>query len=233
MDKIDIEKYDPAVEPVSDKVHRLVRASAASVPVVGGAIAEAVNAIVAPPYEARTNAWLHQLSNTLNTLIENYNQSESQLSENEALLSAIVRSSDIAVRTSSPEIKEALSNGLISVALNQNLEEAIVAIYLNSISRLTSLHLKLLTYLSYLPELDRNIELSEERQLQFFQEVVAHDQDFSSRHILHRLMQDLINEKIVGLPDKASQSMSGPNFINMRLTELGEELVEFIRENKA
>ncbi|SHI38236.1 hypothetical protein [Cycloclasticus pugetii] len=99
MDKIDIEKYDPAVEPVSDKVHRLARASAASVPVVGGAIAEAVNAIVAPPYEARTNAWLHQLSNTLNALIENYNQSESQLSENEALLSAIVRSSDIAVRT--------------------------------------------------------------------------------------------------------------------------------------
>lgn len=230
MDKIDTEEFDPIVEPFADKIHRVARASAASVPVVGGALTEVVSAIVAPPYEGRTNAWLHQLSETLNFLIENHNQNENKLRENEALLSAIIRSSDVAVRTSSPEVTKALSNGLISVALNQNLEEAIIAIYLNSISRLTSLHLKLLAYLSQLPELDRNIQLSEERQLQFFREVSAHDHDFSVRHIIHRLMQDLINEKIVGLPDKASRSMSGPNFINMRLTKLGEDLVEYISE---
>ncbi|MEH6501836.1 MAG: hypothetical protein V7751_20855 [Pseudoalteromonas distincta] len=160
MDKIRIEEFDPIIEPAADKVHRIARASVVAVPVIGGALVELVNAIVAPPYEVRTNAWLNQLSETLNCLIEGHNQTEIQLRDNEVLLSAIIRSSDIAVRTSSPKVTKALSNGLIYVALNQNLEEAIIAIYLNSISRLTSLHLKLLEYLSRLPELERNIQAS-------------------------------------------------------------------------
>lgn len=232
MDKIDKEKFDPALEPCIDKIHRIARASAATVPVVGGALAEGFNAIFSPPYEIRTNAWLHQLSDTLNLLIKNHNQTASQLKENGVLLSAIIRSSDIAVRTSSPDVTKALSNGLISVALNQKLEEAIIAIYLNSISRLTSLHLKLLAYLSHLPELDLKIQINEEQQLQFFRDVSAHSHDFSIRHIVHRLMQDLINENIIGVPDGASQSMRGPNFINMRLTSLGEEFVGYISETE-
>lgn len=232
MDKIDTSEFDPDTELVEDKVHRLARAAASAVPVFGGALNEVLNTIVVPPYERRTNAWLHQLSITLNTLMESYNQTESKLKENNSLLTAIVRSSDIAVRTSSQEVIQALSNGLVFIALNQNTEEAIIALYLNSLSRLTSLHLKLLSYLSSLPELDYNIQLSKERQLEFFDDLSAYDQDFSSNHILHRLMQDLINEKIVDLPDKASHSMRGPNFINMRLTKLGEEIVEFISEKK-
>jgi len=227
MDKINIEKYDPVIEPTQDKFHRVARAVAGSVPVVGSSLAEIVSAIITPPYEVRTNAWLHILSKTMNTLIDFHNQNESSLRENNNLLSAIIRSSDIAVRTSSPEITQALSNALISVALNQNLEEAIIAIYLNSTSRLTSLHLKLLTYLSGLPEPEQT-QLTEEHQLLFFKNLSAYDKDFTDREITHRLTQDLINERILGLPDKANQSMSGPNFINMRLTQLGRDFVDFI-----
>lgn len=228
MDKIDIEKYDPVIEPIEDKLHRLTRAAAGSVPVVGSSLAEIVSAIITPPYEARTNAWLHILSKTMNTLIDSHNQTESSLRENNNLLSAIIRSSDIAVRTSSPEITQALSNALVSVALNQNLEEAIIAIYLNSASRLTSPHLKLLTYLSGLPEPEQTTQLTEKHQLLFFKSLSDYDKDFTDREITHRLTQDLINERILGLPDKASQSMSGPNFINMRLTQLGRDFVDFI-----
>lgn len=232
IDKIDAREFNPNIEPVEDKIHRTIRATAASIPIVGGALAEVVNAIVAPPFEVRTNAWLNQLSDTLNVLIEKHNHTKAQLSRNETLISAILRSSDIAVRTSSLEITKALSNGLINIVINQNQEEAVIAIYLNSISRLTSLHLKLLSYLSQLPELDLNMQLTEELQLKFFNDLSAYDNSFSVRHIVQRLMQDLMNEKIIGLPDKASQSFRGPNFINMRLTKLGEELLEYISENK-
>lgn len=65
-----------------------------------------------------------------------------------------------------------------------------------------------------------------------FKNLSAYDKDFTDREITHRLTQDLINERILGLPDKANQSMSGPNFINMRLTQLGRNSFNFIAIRK-
>ncbi|WP_413664769.1 hypothetical protein ACG1BZ_05705 [Microbulbifer sp. CNSA002] len=232
MNKIEKEEFDPVVEPTSDKAYRITRSVLSAVPTVGGALAESLSAIIAPPYQTRTNNWLHKLSDSINDLIDNHSKTESELRENKAFLSAILRSSDIAVRTSSEDVINALSNGLISVALDQTIEEAIVCIYLNSIARLTSLHLKLLEYLASLPEVDKSTQLTQERQLKFFKNLAGYDHDFKSRELVYRLMNDLMNERVVALPKGASASSGGPNFINMRLTKLGEELIRYINGSK-
>ncbi|AQQ68273.1 hypothetical protein Mag101_11935 [Microbulbifer agarilyticus] len=232
VNKIEKEEFDPVVEPTTDKVHRIARSILSAVPAVGGALTESLNTIIAPPYETRVNNWLYNLSDTINDLIDNHSKTESELRENKALLSAILRSSDIAVRTSSEDVINALSNGLISVALDQTLEESLVCIYLNSIARLTSLHLKLLEYLASLSEVDKSIQLTQERQLEFFKNLAGYDNDLKSRELVYRLMNDLMNERVVALPEGASASSGGPNFINMRLTMFGEELIRYISGRK-
>ncbi|MGK0235531.1 MAG: hypothetical protein ACI9EK_002070, partial [Psychroserpens sp.] len=110
---------------------------------------------------------------------------------------------------------------------------AIVAMYLSSISKFTSLHLKLIGYFSQLPVFDNSIPLSDERQEFFFQDLLNFDQVFSKRHIVDRLMQDFVTDQIVDLPHKAGRSMGGPNFVNMRLTMFGEDLQNFISKKPA
>ncbi len=46
MSKIDKNLIDPAVEPESEKAHRVVRAAIAAVPALGGTLVEAFNALI-------------------------------------------------------------------------------------------------------------------------------------------------------------------------------------------
>lgn len=233
MDNINIEKYSPDIEPIEDKVHRLAKAVTSSVPVIGGALTEVLVSVVSPPQEKRTQLWLSELTNVVNFLVNTHNADLTTLSEDNRFLTAIIRSSDIVIRTSEVEVVEAIKNGLITVALKQDLDEAIVAMYLSSIAKLTSLHLRLIGYFSQLPIFDNSIPLSDQRQEFFFHDLMSFDAVFSKRHIVDRLMQDLVTEKIVDLPHKAGRSMGGPNFVNMRLTQFGEELQSFIGDKSA
>lgn len=236
MNKVDPEEFDPPIEPVSDKLHRLARAGAASVPVAGGVVTELLNAIVAPPFERRMIAWQHELTSVVNRLIEHHNLTAKQLASNDVLVSAIIKSSDIALRTSSEDVVSALLNGLIFIAKKQNCKEAIVALYLNTIARLTSLHFKLLRYLMELPE-NKQDDPSERRtpnkeQQEFLTNVEAYDPDFSNPHVTERLMQDLISEKLIEVPDGVSQALGRPNHLKMRITQFGADFIDFISKHE-
>ncbi|EHV5548582.1 hypothetical protein K0W37_004574 [Vibrio parahaemolyticus] len=233
MEKIDSNTFDPVVEPVGDKVHRLARTGIAATPMLGGSLVELLNSIIAPPHEARTNKWLHKLTDVVNLLVEAHNISQESLSSNDKFFSAIIRTSDIALRTSEDTVLNALASGLIFTANSQDKDEAIITLYLLSLSRLTSLHLTLTKYIADLPPVDRSVDLTEEKQKQFYTDLNKHDSKYDTNHLVNRLMQDLINEKIIEIEPGAAMNMGGPNYIHMRLSPFGKELVEFISSYQA
>ncbi|KAB7696304.1 hypothetical protein [Plesiomonas shigelloides] len=228
MQKIDSSTFDPDLEPVVDKVHRIARAGIAAIPMLGGTSVELLNSIIAPPHEVRTTKWLHKLTEAVNLLIETYNINQESLSNNDKFFSAIIRSSDIALRTSEDTMLNALASGLVFSATTQDKDEAIITLYLLSLSRLTSLHLTLTKYIADLPPVDRTVDLTEEKQMQFYTELNKYDSKYDTSHLINRLMQDLVNEKIVEIEPGAMMSMRGPNYIHMRLSPFGKELVDFI-----
>ncbi|MFO4678353.1 hypothetical protein V5H35_16750 [Vibrio cholerae] len=233
MEKIDSNTFDPDLEPVGDKVHRVARAGIAAIPMLGGTSVELLNSIIAPPHEVRTNKWLHKLTEVVNLLIETYNINQESLSNNDKFFSAVIRSSDIALRTSEDTMLDALASGLVVSATTQDKDEAIITLYLLSLSRLTSLHLTLTRYIADLPPVDRSVDLTEEKQKQFYTELNKYDSKYDTYHLINRLMQDLVNEKIVEIEPGAMMSMGGPNYIHMRLSPFGKELVGFINSYSA
>lgn len=231
MEEIDINKYEPIVEPVEDKAYRVLMAIAGSVPVASGAVTEIVNSFISSPLEVRRGEWLSALTNAVNYILSQLNKTENEVAQNKLLISAILRSSDIAIRTSDDEIHKVLIEGIISSAKNQSLDESRIAIYYSTIAKLTSLHLKLINYFSNLPvndvDFDESYKITEKQEL-FFLKVAAYNIIFEDRDLVYRLMSDLNGDRIVALSDNSQRSLKGPNFIFMNLTGFGKELIDFI-----
>lgn len=228
MKKIDSDEFDPSVEPVTDKIYDLARVGTALVPVAGGVLTETLGSLVTPPYQKRVNSWLHELTDSVNELIESGEKIQEQLIDNQLFLTSVIRCSDVAVRTSDNDVVKGLVNTVVAVAKSQTLDEARLEMYLRSISIMTSLHIKLLRYLDTLPNSVPKESLDETRQQQFFSQAATFDQDLSDQALVSRVMQDLVNEKLADLPPDAARSMGGPNYINMRLTQIGFDVFRLL-----
>src|SRR6266536_1714674 len=142
--KIDKELVDPAVEPDSEKVHRVVRASLAAVPVVGGPLVEAFNPLIEPPMSRRKTAWMIEVTEAINNLYSKGIVTEKDLQQNEKFFTTLVHASTIAIRNHQSEKREALKNAVINSALPDSPDDTIQQLFLNVIDSCTSWHLALL-----------------------------------------------------------------------------------------
>jgi len=141
----------------------------------------------------------------------------------------VVRCSDAAIRTSNEEVIDGLVNTVVAVARSQTIDEVKLQMCLRSISGMTSLHMKLLQYINSLQNTSLSDVLSEDDQQVFFLEAAAYDQELVDKTLVSRAMQDMYNDKLVDLPHNAARSLGGPNYINMRFTDLGFDVLKLIK----
>ena len=144
MDEIDKELIDPAVEPDSEKAHRIARASLAAVPALGGTLVEAFNALIEPPMARRKTAWMVQVTEALNELIQKGVLTEHDLQNNEKFFTTLVHASNVAIKNHEQEKLTALRNSVINSALPDAPEDTLQQLFLNLIDTCTSWHLLLL-----------------------------------------------------------------------------------------
>lgn len=225
---------DPAVEPVADKLHRAARAGMQSIPVVGGLANEIFCSLVVNPAEARRQAWMETVSEVVNEVCEGVDQLQ-ELVEDPAFVSTLMTASALAMRTGEPEKIGALKAAIYNSALGQSEGEATQQMHLAALATLTSIHLHLLEFFE-----SRNPETLQA----FGQHNLADIQgwfysDFSrqfplqvARGTLERAARDLVSLGLVAVPDKFPQTMTGPNFVTMMLTEFGRSFVSFIRKTE-
>jgi len=143
---IKTESIDPIVEPVEDKIHRVVRSVITSVPVLGGAGIEIFNSIVEQPLEKRKLEWMLDVSAAINSLIEQGRSSTDRLQKNERFISILMHSSQIAVRSHQKSKLEALKNATLNSINEASLDDSIMHIFINLIDSLTPLHIEVLQY---------------------------------------------------------------------------------------
>lgn len=144
MSRIDKDLIDPAVEPDSEKAHRVARATAASVPVLGGALAEAFSALIEPPMARRRTAWMGQVTEAINELYEKGIVTEADLQENEKFFTTLVHASNTAIRNHEQEKLNALRNAVLNSALPGGPSDTMQQLFLNLIDSCTSWHIALL-----------------------------------------------------------------------------------------
>lgn len=144
MTEIDKELIDPAVEPTSEKAHRMTRASLAAVPALGGTLVEAFNALIEPPMARRKTEWMVQVTDALNQLFEKGILTEEDLQTNEKFFTTLVHASNVAIRNHEKEKLDALRNAVLNSALPGAPDDTLQQLFLNLVDSCTSWHIALL-----------------------------------------------------------------------------------------
>ena len=129
-----------------DIVHTLVKAGIASVPGIGGAVAELFS-MIAPPLERRRNQWLDDIAERLKSLEEIVDGFRvKDLSQNETFITTMMHATQAAIRNHQQEKLEALRNAVLNAAIPGAPEDDRQLIFLNFINELTPWHLRVLHF---------------------------------------------------------------------------------------
>ncbi|WP_445362961.1 hypothetical protein ACJJIQ_21135 [Microbulbifer sp. ANSA003] len=144
MIKIDKDLVDPVVEPSSEKAHRITRAAVSGIPVLGGAMVEAFNALIEPPMARRRSIWMAQVTEAINDLYEKGIITEENLQTNEQFFTTLVQASNAAMRNHQEEKISAYRNIVLNSALPGAPSDTLQQLFLNLIDSCTLLHIVLL-----------------------------------------------------------------------------------------
>jgi hypothetical protein len=223
---IDKGKYDPILEPNEDKFHRLVRATLGTIPVFSGAAVETFNSVVEDPFNARRTRWLCDISDAINSLGQDVDNLKSNSSKASVVLSAILQSTDIALKVGDKDIHKYLINIVMKTISESSPEEDLIIVYLSTVRHLTSSHLELL-----------KLFLSRERYAGG-SELGQHEKEFiyslsqcdviSKSIPIERLLSDLVSYHLIHSPPKSPWSSGGTNYCTMELSPFANGFVVYI-----
>lgn len=226
MSHIDTEKYDPSKEPAGDTIHMLARAAIGMMPVGSGTVLEALNLVFAEPQQRRRTQWLYDLSAALNKVIDEVESIKNNRRREDAVLSSILHSTDIAVRTGDPAIHERLISIVLNTIKDQDPSEDLLSLYLWTIREMTSSHLGLLDLISARQKYAKGSDLANQERL-FFEEIGKHAA-ISPNIPANRLLKDLESLSLIHSPDGSPWSSNHTNYCTMEVTSFGEGFVRHI-----
>lgn len=227
----DEKKYEPPKSGGGDIGYAVVKAGLGSIPIAGAAAAELLGFVVALPLEKRRNEWMTEVGDALRQLEEKMGVVIETLQDNDQFVDAAIEATQIAIRTSNAEKKEALRNALLNSALPNPPEETVQKMFLSFIDSLTVWHIKLLGLFDNPP---RFIEKNNVRFGNITMGSMSHlletaYPELRGRRDLYDLIwKDLYSRGLVNT-DGLHTMMTGGGIAAQRTTELGRGFIAFIR----
>lgn len=230
------EENYPKKKSTGDIVHSLAKGGIGMIPIAGVPASELLNLIVTPSLEKRRTQWFEDIGTRLKILEENNKISLEELSKNEEFIDITLQATQVALRTSQKEKKEALKNVIINSAKPNSLDFTIKQMFINCIDSFTDLHLKILDIFSDTrkwPQSNDNSSWSH-----FLEDVFP---DLSKNNeIFLKIWNDLYSHGLVktnleNLPKEFNRPRINISFgwlIGQNISKLGEIFIEFIREEK-
>jgi len=134
---------------IKDYGYDSVKAGLNVVPFVGGALATVFETVFSSPIDARKEAWLCGLAETVDELcckVEGL--TPEKLSESDEFISAYLVASNIAIRTHHKEKLAALRAAVKNTVLMDEYDESKKLIFIRVIDEMTPLHFRVLDFLS-------------------------------------------------------------------------------------
>jgi hypothetical protein len=129
-------------------IQAVARGAVSAIPFIGGPAAELIGLALQPALERRREEWFGHLGRALEELSVRLDGFDpSQLATNEMFITAVVTTSNVALRTHEAEKLNALRSAVVNSALPTSPDEHVQLMFIRLIDDLTVLHLRLLTYL--------------------------------------------------------------------------------------
>src|SRR4030042_1026429 len=121
-----------------DITHAVAKAGISGIPIIGGPAAEIFSLIIVPPLSKRRDRWIESIAEDLKKLEEKVSGFKiEELSENDAFITAVTHSSQVAIRNHHDEKFEALRNAVLNAALPNAPEEDLQLMFLEFVDTLT------------------------------------------------------------------------------------------------
>ncbi|MDF4202247.1 hypothetical protein PXD56_04745 [Maribacter sp. SA7] len=124
--------------------YTLLKASIASIPIIGGAASEILPLILKNPIEKRKEFWMQEVGEKLKSLEKSNSIKLTELSKKEIFIDTVIRISTEALKTSEQEKLKYFKNALINTAILENLDISEVNIFTRFISEFTIWHIQIL-----------------------------------------------------------------------------------------
>jgi hypothetical protein len=134
----------PAKRSAGDFVHSTVKGALGAIPCAGPLAAELFQLVIAPPLERRRAEWMEDIAKRLKKLEEEKRISYEELGSNDQFVDAILKTTQIALRSSQKEKLEALKNALVNVALGNFTDQDTMHTFLNFIDTFSVWHIRIL-----------------------------------------------------------------------------------------
>lgn len=142
----DIEPYPEAQR--RDRARVVVDAAISAVPIVGGPIQTLVDALVAPKLSKRRDEWVVTLAADVQEALDRIDGLEiDQMQQSDRLVTTILETTLIAMRTTEEDKLAALRAACIRAALPAEVEAVYERVFVRWIDELLPLHLQVLAYL--------------------------------------------------------------------------------------
>lgn len=230
MDKIDLERIDPAVEPLDEKLHRVGRAAIGAIPVVGSPLLEIFNSLLETPLNKRRTETMLQIGAALNELIGQGVVTEAGLQENEAFVSTVAEVCNISLRNHQIEKLEALRNAVINSALPTCPSDDYRQIFLNFVDVCTVSHIRLLKLFEDPAKwfADNNRVVPYQTTVSLSQIIASAMPELIENHeILDSIWADLYQKGLIEVK-QLEMILSADSCMSKQTTQFGSKLVAFL-----
>jgi hypothetical protein len=225
------QKYTPPEKSAGDAVHAVARAGLGAIPVAGAAASELLIAIVTPPLEKRRSEWMAEVRDALRKLEEEMGVVLESLQTKDQFVDVAVAASQIALRTSNKEKREALKNAILNSALPDPPEESLQKMFLSFIDTLTVWHLKLLDLFNEPPVYIQrhNLRFGNVSMGAMSHLIESAFPELKGKRDLYDLIwKDLFSRALV-TTDGLHTMMTGSGIVARRTTEIGRLFLDYIK----
>lgn len=133
-----------------DRIRQIIQAVVDVAP-GGGGVNRVADVLFAAKVQKRRDDWFRRIGVALAELLQRADDLDAAvdaLASDDRLVTAVMVATDIAGRTHEEEKLEALRNACLHTATDKDLDDQYVYVFLRLIDDLSTLHLKVLTYLS-------------------------------------------------------------------------------------
>ena len=199
----------------------VVKTATSVIPVGGTLISCVIDEIKSKSMQKRQEEWMNMIEGKISKIKIDMQT----IGENEKFTSAIIKATEVALKTSEKQKREYLANAVIN-SINFSADESVLMIYIELIERYTVWHLQILEHFQC-PErgIGRDNEYMGGAELPLYRRY-PHMRD--RKDLVTKIIKDFQNDGLLHDGDFWRTTMTANGIYAKRTTELGDGFLKFI-----
>lgn len=212
-----------------DVTNTALQAGFGSIPIIGGAAAPLIGALVSAPLEKRRAAWFNRIGEGLLELEARFEGFDpSSLSENEDFVSAVYETTHAAMRSSHEGKRQRLANVVLNIAAGRSVSDALTGRFTSLVQVYSEEHILLLRLCDHPLSFPRVAAMQERismgGRLHVFEEELRH-------HGVSTALVNVVAKELEGdglIQGGLNVTMTASGLFQSSTTDLGKAFLQFI-----